>query len=300
MRIIKFILKLTLALLVFSLIGGLVAREILLMMGVSSIKSSLTKLRRTALDGSYYEECRRKGVAPIEGETYATLQLRFTSPTTYRVEILCSQYSFEPIVLAEEKLPFLVKKVAGDSGVVWGENLSGVKLEILGRQVAVGVEKRKIVSLDKNSELGVSPKTTCAGFGYGCCQLESELGQGEQLVKVTDCPKSCYESCQKRPVLLSLRTQPAAASVKQPVVIEAGSILTFHYLLDNPSPNELQVKLDYGDGGVEILTQAEGQAQHRYQCQKERCLYQFKLMAETEGGIKTADLPINNLQIMVK
>lgn len=300
MRIIKFILKSTLALLVFSLIGALVAREILLMMGISTIKSSLTKLRRTALDGSYYEQCRSQGAIPIEGEVDAILQLRFASPTTYKVEVLCNPYSFEPIVLAQEKLPPLVKKVAGDSGVVWGEELSGVRVEILGRQATVGVKNRQVMQLDKNSELGVSPKTTCAGFGYHCCQSESELGQGRQLQIVTDCPKSCYQVCQKRPVLLSLRTQPAAADIKQPVVIEAGSRLTFHYLLDNPSSSELQVKLNYGDGKTEVLTQAEGQVQHRYQCQKERCLYQFKLMAETEDGIKTANLPINNLQIVVK
>lgn len=299
MRIIKFIFKSVLVVLVLVGLSALVAREVLLMLGANKIESSLTELRRIAASGGHYEKCRRAGAVPLQGQTNLTLQLRFISDGEYLTEVVCGQSSFKPITLSQAQLPPLVYKVAGQSGIVWGNNLSGVKLEVFGRQVTVGVEEGKIGRLSNEGQLGLSPKSTCQGYGYSCCQTTSEVGQGEYLSTVSDCPKTCYEQCQPRPVVLSLRTEPVATGPKQPVRVQAGEEVVFNYTLDVPT-QEVVVELEYGDGKSEEFSQASKQAKHQYQCAREVCYYQAKLTAETPAGIKSADLPVNNIVIMVK
>lgn len=300
MRILKFLLKSGLIILGTLVIGALLGREVLLLMGVNQVKSSLTTLRRTELNGDYYQQCIRKGASPIDGELFALLQLRFDSDNHYLLEVLCNQYSFDPIVLKEETLPIFVTKVAGDSGLIWGDDLSAVRLEIFGRQTAVGVKNRKIIRLDHGQALGIAPLTTCQGFGFECCQLESELGQGRQLEEARDCPRTCYESCQARPVLLAFRTDPAVVSYGEPLEIRSGQTVTFSYVLDPGQAEAVKTIIDYGDGQQEEMLAVEAQVSHTYQCQQTACEYQVKLMAENEFGVETADLPINNLRIMVK
>ncbi len=300
MRILKFFLKSILIIVITAALAFLLAREVLLFLGVNQLRSSLSTLRRAELDRDHFSVCHEKGLEPVRGESYAFLQLRFISAQTYVLEIVCNRYNSDSVVIKEESLPAFVHKTVGDSGLIWGEELSGVKLEVFGRQAAVGVENKKIITLSSNEDLGINPETTCAGFGFKCCQLESEVGQGRQLVRVTDCSLSCYESCQSRPVVLSLMTKPAGNRSDEPLEIRHGETVTFYYVLADNKMENLAVTLDFGDGQQQTFSQREMTVEHTYQCANPVCHYQFKLTAENEAGIKNADLPINSVQIVVK
>lgn len=300
MRILKFLLKSISIIVALAGAGFLLGREIFLFLGVNQLESSLSTLRRAELDAKHFEICQRKGVEPIRGEPYSILQLRFISDQSYVLEVVCNQYNFDPVVIGEESLPTFVKRVPGDSGVIWGETLSGVRLEVFGRQAAVGVDNKKIVSLSSDQDLGISPETSCAGLGFTCCQLESEVGRGRQVTQVTDCSQSCYESCANRPVVLSLMTEPALNRLNEPLEIYSGETVTFYYVLADNQMENLVVTLDFGDGQRQEFSQREGTVEHIYQCSNPVCNYQFKLTAENGAGIKNADLPINSQQIVVK
>lgn len=300
MRIIKFIFK---SVVFVVLIGGIVfllAREILMIAGVEKIKSSLSILRNVAVQKSYFEKCREKGTIFIDGDDPAKIQLRFISNNEYVLEVLCSQFSIDPILLGQEQLPVFVNKVAGNSGIVWGDVRSAIALEIFNRQKKIGVEDRVITTFSADSELGIGPISSCAGYGFSCCKYESEQGFGKQFNDSVDCPKTCFSSCVSRPVVLAFNTQPFLDLQKRSVTIATGEDVKFSFVIDAGSNNLSIVKLDYGDGKTDSFYVDKHTSTHTYQCSKQECLYRVKLTAEDENGVSTVDLPIANMIVLVK
>ena len=300
MRIIKFIFKSIILLAIVGGVGFLLAREILLFIGVSKIKSSLSSLRSIAVQKSYFTQCREKGSVFIDGDDPATMQLRFISSTEYVVEVLCSQFSIDPILVEQEELPRFVSKVAGGSGIIWGDARSGITLESFGRQKIVAVEGRIVITPPVGSELGIGPVTSCSGYGFSCCKSESEQGVGQQFTSSVDCPKSCYSSCVSRPVILAFNTQPAMDLQRRLAIISSGETVTFSFVIDPGLDNSVSAKLDYGDGQQAIFYGDKQIANHTYQCSQQECLHEVKLTVENDKGVSAADLPIMNMSVLVK
>lgn len=301
MRIVKFIGKSLVWIGIISILGFLVGREVLLSLGVSQLKSSLSALKSMEVKKTYFSQCQAKGVGILQESSGAVLQIRFTSPTEYRVEILCSEFSFDPIIVEQESLPFLVKKENKSGGIIWGEALSGVTLELWGRKKTIGVSERSIVRLDEDQQFVSQPATTCSGHGFTCCQLESEQGANQQLSQgVTDCPRSCFQSCRARPVILSFNTEPVLDFKNRTVNLESGQSLEFKFVIDPGEGDTLHAMLDYGDGETQTFDQTDNQATHVYECQRRVCEYRVQLSAENSQGITSADLPVTTLGVTVK
>jgi hypothetical protein len=300
MRITKFIFKSIIFLIVVGGVSFLLARETLMFIGIGKVKSSLSTLRSASVQKNYFAKCREKGTVFIDGDDPAVMQLRFTSTNEYVLEILCSQFSIDPILIEKEQLPMFVKKAAGNSGIIWGDIRSGIVLEIFNRQKSIGVEGRAVTTFSADSELGIGPITSCAGYGFSCCRYESEQGFGEQFNNSVDCPKTCFSSCVSRPIVLAFNTQPFLDLEKRFVTISAGESVTFSFVVDAGLDNSVKVKLDYGDGKTDAFYVDKQTTTHAYQCSKQECSYQVKLVVEDEAGISAVDLPIMNMVVLVK
>ena len=300
MRIIKFIFRSLIFVVIVGGVGFLITREILMFTGVGKIKSSLSTLRSSSVQRSYFAQCRAKGTVFLEGDDLAVIQLRFISANEYILEVLCSQFSIDPIVLEQEQLPMFVNKVAGGSGIIWGDDRSGIVLEVFNRQTAVGVEDRTITTFTAHSELGVGPVTSCAGYGFSCCKYESEQGAGEQFNGSVDCPKTCYNSCLNRPVVLAFNTQPVLELKRRLVSVSSGEEISFSFVIDANASQSISVKLDYGDGKIDTFDTDQQTTTHAYQCAQSECSYQVKLSITDNAGISAVDLPIANMIVLVK
>ena len=300
MRVIKFIFKSTVFLALVGGAGFLLAREILLFMGISKIKSSLSSLRSISVQRQYSAKCKEKGSISIGRDDPATIQLRFISSTEYVLEVLCSQFSIDPILIEQEQLPKFVNKVAGGSGIVWGDARSGVSLEVFDRKKSVGVEDRLIISPPIDDELGLGPTTSCSGYGFSCCKFESEQGGGQQFAGSTDCPKSCFNSCISRPIVLAFNTQPPIDLQRRLVIIAPGEAITFSFVVDPGLNNSVSAKLNYGDGQEEVFSGDKQIVTHTYRCSEKECFYKVKLTVESDMGILAADLPIMSMSVLVR
>lgn len=300
MRIIKIIVSTLLKLAIIALVVGLVGREVLLNIGVSRLQSSLSLLRRKAASESYYQACRKKGSIFVEGDQMGVLQLRFVSSSEYVIEVLCSQYSVDPIMVEQRQLPPLVKKVVGNSGVIWGDERSGVRLEIYGRQSGLGVENQQIIQLKPEDELGIGPRASCVGYGYSCCQAESQQGVGQLQSKATDCTRSCYSSCVSRPVVLAFVTQPAVNQQTRTLYIKPGEEAMFSFVLDQGQAQQVKTRVVYGDGSSDDFLTTQGTSSHRYQCQEKQCQYWARIEAIDDQRVTTAQLPVNQIKIVVR
>ncbi len=267
---------------------------------MGKIKSSLSTLRSVAMQRSYFSKCREKGTVFVDGDDPAVLQLRFTSANEYVLEVLCSQFSIDPILLGMETLPVFVKKAAGNSGIIWGDARSGIVLEVFNRKKIIGVEDRNVTTFSAQSELGIGPVASCAGYGFSCCKYESEQGLGTSFSGAVDCPKTCFSSCVSRPVVLAFNTQPFLDLKKRSVTIASGESVTFSFVIDSGTGGLIAVKLDYGDGVIDTFDTGKQTFDHIYQCSKSECLYQVKLTATDENGVSTVDLPIANMIVLVK
>ena len=300
MRIIKFLFK---SILLIGCIGGvlfLLGREILLFMGVSRLKSSLSRIRSMTVQRTYIAQCKAKGATFDTEDNSAVLQLRFISDNEYVAEILCSQLTLDPIVVAQETLPQFVKKIPGGSGIVWGDDKSGVAIEIFNRRKTVFVQDQLIYTENNYDELGLGPATTCGGNGFSCCQIESEQGIGELFTGATDCPKSCYSQCISRPVILAFNTEPGLNLQTGTLNIDSGETVTFSYVVDAGNTNEVNIELDYGDGQKKTFFTDKQVNEHTYFCGKSECEYSVKITAENSRGITAFELPFMSFTISVK
>lgn len=304
MRVIRFLLSAFLILGVVGTVGGLITREILLQLGVGTIKNSLSVMRRSSGGGgatAYIQQCQQKGVIVAPGESYiGSLQLRFTSSTEYVVEVVCGTFVLDPIQIETKELPPFVKKVVGSSGITWGTGRSGVVLEVLGRRMSVGIENE--LTFTENgvaANLGTGPRTACAGYGFQCCQAETTVGQGEQLSGVTDCPRTCFTTCRARPVVLSFVTQPFYDQATRTLEVKTSEQVEFAFVTSAGASPLVTVTVDFGDGQNQQLNTLTGSASHTYSCTRASCEYQAKISVVDGDGIEAVGTPLTMIKIKV-
>jgi hypothetical protein len=302
MRIIKLLIF---SFLFLGVVGGgifLAGREILLSIGVAQMKSAFKEVSNmTRNSGSYALECRKKGIVNLDSSSIKAMQIRFISDSEYQIEVICRQFSLDPILVRKAELPRFVSKTPGSSGMIWGEALSGVSLEVFGKTKSVFVEEKNIYEGTlAEIEGAIGPLTSCEGQGFECCQTETSLGQGEQLTNVTNCSNNCFSSCIKRPVVLSFSTQPFLDKKTRIARLKKKEELTVAYVIDPAGSDLLDVSIDFGDGTIESLSEFNGRATHTYECGKDSCQFDLKIFATNDAGIITAQTPITNLKVIVQ
>jgi hypothetical protein len=282
--------------------GFFITREFLLTMGTSAMKNSLKQVATVSKNsGIYAAECRKKGIIELDESSIKTIQLRFTSDTEYQIEVICRQFSLDPIIVDNGQLPKFIKKTDGYSGVVWGEDLSGVAIESFGKVKSVYVEDFSIYLgnlVDVEGSIG--PLTSCEGHGFDCCSIDTTIGKGEKLTKVSDCPQNCYESCVRRPVVLSVSTQPFFDLKTRVLTVASGDDVVVAYVIDPADSKDLDVKIDFGDGEAAHMSEFNGDTLHKYNCNKQSCKYNLEVTAVNEKGTEAARTSITRVTVIVQ
>lgn len=302
MRVLKFLFSSAIIVGILGAVGFLIWREYMLMTGISQLRASMRQVTTIATNsGTYVNSCRERGVLDLDTGAIQAIQIRFTSSTTYQVEVVCNQFALDPIIAERASLPRFVEKVPGESGIIWGEARSGVALSMFGRTRSIYVEDSQVHTgelMDVQGSFG--PVTSCSGHGFTCCQAETSIGEGSQLTNVTDCRASCFSSCVPRPVVLSFTTQPFYDLKTRVLYAPKGQEVTVAYVLDPAGSENLDVTIDFGDGSQNALTQFTGSTTHIYNCQDSSCSYQLKIEAVNEHGISSAQTPVTSVTVFVQ
>jgi hypothetical protein len=255
MRVIRTLLFSLCTVAVVVVVGGLGYREFLLIQATSQLTNSYEALKdAVANSAQYVKECSLKGLTG--GSTQVQFQLRFLTPSTYVLEVVCGASTLNNLVIRTESLPQFVTKRPGGSGGVFvkGEH-GGVGITVWGRSRDVVVLDNMLTIQQPDAiPLAVGPRTVCGGLAYHCCPEQTHQGVGDVFVDAIDCPRTCYASCQARPIVLSLITDPASDPQTRETVVQRDTPVTVSYVVDPATTNEaVSITLDYGDGSVQTF-----------------------------------------------
>ncbi|PIY80508.1 MAG: hypothetical protein COY80_02560 [Candidatus Pacebacteria bacterium CG_4_10_14_0_8_um_filter_42_14] len=300
-------------------IGALfAARSALLWWGSYSLTQATKSLQRTGKGPQYFRQCQQEVGSDINVAITPTPQIRFLSDTEYMAEILCDGFSADPIIVERYTLPIFVSKVPGSAGLILGADKSGVTLTVFAKELEVFksligylpdflvIKKQVILEngiLSMSSEevdLGQSPVSTCAGYGFQCCNEQTDLGVGERLEGATGCTTSCYSSCTRRPVLLSFNTQPILDPRSRTVSVPAGVVVTWSYVADAGQDPSLTAWIDFGDGKHMELQGESGTTTHAYTCALSECRYKVEISLTDAWGVTSAPLSISTMTVVVR
>ncbi|MBU0978659.1 MAG: hypothetical protein ABIJ03_00500 [Patescibacteria group bacterium] len=312
MRVLALLIKLTVILVVLGLIMLFVGREIVLSMGLANISESVQALRNYQKRSIYYDVCTRKGSQVMEGTDFVTYQLRFTSSTDYVLEAICAQLEFDPVLIEKKSLPRFTSKKPGDSGLIMSrDKVTGIQLvalnelaksldlDFIAKHKAVAVNNMQLVYPQTDQLLDEGPISSCAGYGYVCCDNLTRQGIGEQITGLADCPDTCFSSCETRPSLLSFTTNPLFDPKTRKIKISQGSGLEFHFVVDGGKSQSVLARINYGDGQTDAVTALDGKTSHRYVCPSAPCYYQAVIELEDDWGVKSIDSSITRINIEV-
>lgn len=318
MRILSFILKFTLAIIIFGMLGFIIVRELVVYWGASSFKNSLVVLRKSYTTNSHGPECLRRGSGSSQTEKLATYQLRFLSSTEYVLEVVCSQFSLSPVVIQRSSLPPFVTKVPGGSGIVWDENIrSSVEIaafsdlselisktfhtnaSFITRTRTVVVDDREIIITTTKTDIGGGPVTSCEGYGYQCCQSVTEVGIGSQITGLNECKDSCFASCGKRPAILSFNSNPYFDAKSRSIEVVSGTVVEFLYVSDGGRDDTIKARLDFGDGAQSNLEGKQGSASHSYECVRSECTYTAILTLTDQWGTQSVITDLSKIKVVV-
>ena len=318
MKILGTFLSVSLFFLLVLGVGFYFTREYLLYRGVENFKKSVLVVRKNNTGSS---ACAAKAPDLLGVNTSGAdiiTQLRFTSSSEYVAEVLCPGYSFDPIILDSKELDTYVTKVAGASGIVLGPERTGIELAVfeelqnrinsalntnfqfIQKNSTVVMEDNQFVVLLPGEDLGTGPATSCEGYGFQCCQSDSQVGVGEPLLGTATCEKSCYSSCVRRPIVLSMNTNPFFDVQTRTLTVNSGESVDFGYVVDTGASETVQVVMNYGDGVTEDSIETSATLSHIYNCPTDFCEYQASLVASDSWGITSADTQVSRLQVRVR
>jgi len=302
MRFIKWFLSFLIFLVVVG--GGSVflLREGLLFWAHSEITQDIAFLQRTNTWADMATKCLEESGSPAN-----RLQLRFLDDRQYVLEIAC-EGSFQYFPWSEVRtLPWQVKKTTGSAGFVVpidGRTLEGeVTLSLWLRNILIQSESGQVkVRSGKSTLLTDSMVSSCVAHGLTCCDPVSEMGVGELFSRgVNDCQENCFTACEARPNLLFFQTDPPADLSTRVVQLTKGNtFMLFNFTFATPQTAIQKIVLDFGDGTQEEFTTAIGKTTHEYNCLEDSCHYVASIRAVDQNGISSADLRINQIQIVVQ
>lgn len=222
------------------------------------------------------------------------VQLRFTNDSSYVVELVCSLIENTPVQITQGTLPYLITKTPGTSGFyvdLAKPQASAVTLRSLYAHTDFNFSGKLLPASQKiPGEKTVSvPATSCAGWGYQCCQSPSEIGSGaSESTGVLDCPTTCFGVCTPRPYIVAFVSDPYPASNNEIVMDSDTLTVTFSYTAELTGGAISGVNIDYGDGQKDSSTEATGVFTHSYSCSGP-CRFSAQITAsDTKGNSSLA------------
>jgi hypothetical protein len=273
-------------------------REMVLFVASWQLRNELRNLSSIAQQpNAFINQCRAKGA--IEGGL-GTLQIRFLDESRYVVEVECEEFPLDPIVASQGKFWPLVIKGTGSAGIVYGMPRSGVAVGMLGRWWTVGNEAEQSFMVPwREVQLGVSPASTCEGYGYQCCQPDVAFGQGATYPQANDCSRDCYQRCQARPLILALSSDPFP-DAQRTVQVRPQETVTFSFIASHTKDRTIQATVQYGDGASEEVTGLQGTVTHAYACALSRCEFEMTVTLRDDLDLVSAATPISRLKVVVQ
>jgi len=301
MRVLKTLFLSVVMVSILGAVAALFTREVLIRMGTARVRESISTMRQVATNsGTYVKECQKRGVNFDTEKIIETIQLVFTSDREFQVEVICSGFQLDPIVVTQKTLPWLVTKDPGQSGIIWGAARTGVALSLWGRTRTVIMENQQEVSGGSQElELGTGPVAACRSYGFSCCALDASVGQGEQLAGALDCPRSCHSTCASRPVILSFASQPFYEVSTRTVTVQSGEQVEFSYVAE-AAQGLKTVLIEFGDGQSAESSAITDNKQHTYTCATARCTYQASIKAVASDDITSATTPAASMTVVVQ
>ncbi len=304
MRILRAIFSYLLIIVVLGGIGFLLLREGMLIWAGAQLENDLTTVQRiSAGDTSYVSRCRERGIGTGSNAVKAA-QLRFTDAQRYVVEVVCEGFSLSPILVDQGTLPFAVEKAAGNTGFIWEQKTAEIrgatKLVLWGRMrtLTPAVTGLSPKAADA-AATAVGPESSCSGYGYSCCNADTQAGTGGQYGAVSDCPQSCYARCERRPVILSFNTDPFMDADTRTVSVTAGQTVTFTWVAEMPTATGA-AEIAFGDGTSETLSATAEETQHQYTCGQAQCRYTATITVTDAAGRTSAETPLTQLVVHVQ
>ncbi len=297
------------------------AREYFLNKGIDTVRASLRELVKAGRSGMYANQCQSNGLRAGGQTTSPTTQLRFTSSTEYVLEVICRDFSFEPVVVGSGTLPQFVTKIPGTSGFIYGDDTSsGVGLQVfedLAKNVAetVGkpvpfVSKRiamtlqgstiKVAGLDALPQVAAGPVTTCVGYGYFCCQDGVQQGVGAQITGLTECKASCFAQCVAQPIVLAFNPNPFFIDSEQRVVsVRSGGVVEFSVVSDALADEKITALFTFGDGKTEERSDLTTPVSHVYSCALPSCEFTASVRLTNAQGVESSESTISKITVRV-
>jgi len=272
MRILKFLFSLVVIAVVLGAFLFTIGGTLWLHIGtVPFIHDAQVMIDNTAQIQPFIQMC-RQSPASSDLSTPIGFQMRFLDSSTYQVELVCSLIENTPIVLRTGKLLPFITKAPGSAGLdvsLTDDVTSGVVLTSLGKQRVVQLN-RSSITFPKTPEAGISENrinSECSGFGYMCCDEQSESGNGQQILSgVTDCSNRCFQTCSKVPFVELFGSDPVASVENHEILMRSDSLnVVFNYSVNTPKPLQ-KVVIDYGDGSTQESTQQQGLFTHTFAC----------------------------------
>jgi len=230
MRIIRFFSSTLLFIVFLILVGIFFGREILLIMTTSDLKRDANFLSNHSHLVNCYDSFSRS--------PSAWGQLRFVDERNYVLETVCSDFSNKPILIESKTLPVFVKKIDGASGFIFNRergDSSHITLNSLGKELKIFKEIDQLASGEppRLTDYIAGPASECQGFNYQCCRSDIEQGVGKRQELATDCPKSCYQSCRPRPLIVSFNAMPSNLDDNRIISSKSGQSVTFAFVVSD-------------------------------------------------------------------
>lgn len=311
MRILQYTFFASLFLLLTAFVFFMILQEILLFVGVSQVQSAIQDVKKTEVVdvcAAYLSEY---------GDLDIGHQVKFVSDTEFVSEAYCKTFNSNMREIDRNTLAPFVAKIPGSSGLILNTELSTVGLTVfpkvyafleekMGIPFSVFQRKRYIVIRNQDIETtttfeayGETPVAACESYGYVCCDSVAHIGQGEVMPGNTSCEKSCYQSCIKRPVVLSFMSDPFPDIVSRVVRLRNGDSIDFNYLTDvGQSPTATAI-ISFGDGNSTTLEGKSGNVLHTYQCSTPYCEFTATVVVRDAAERDSVISPLSTITVQV-
>lgn len=315
MRFLTTFVSLLVFFLVLAGVGFYFTREYFLYRGVENFKKQVLVLKKTNAAVCNSKSPDLLGVVNPDGQP--KFQIRFTSDTEYLLEVICPGYELQPVVVGQGMLDTYVSKVPGSSGIIIGEARTGVELvafkniqdtinkwfstnlTFIEKSNRVVLENSDFIVTQPHDDLGAGPITSCQGYGYQCCQAETQIGVGNKIDGLQGCETTCYSACASRPFVLSFTSNPFFDVKDRTVQIANGESIDFSYVIDQGASSSIQALLDYGDGSSDQSLEKNATLSHSYKCTSGTCQYNAIIKVTDSAGVESAQTPASVIHVTV-
>ena len=279
-------------LLVIALVVGgvfLAGREILLFSAEQQLLGDLNTAAKPSMIGKYGGGCAAAGGA-------SGAQLRFLSSVEYSSDVRCQDGSTS-VSIQTASLPMWVMKLPGSAGLIKNDPTvegSNIRLQSFGRTRVIRVGSSA-------SEVQVSPRAECAGYGHMCCNPKEAVSTSKDPSSpALDCPTECFLACNQRPQVLTFRSEPAMKQETRTVELSISEQpISFSYLVTDVDGSIQSVRVDFGDGTSQEMKKDRDVVNHTYACATGNCTYTARVVAIDNATTESYPATISTIKVVL-